>query len=314
MSQDSFFLQNVIAIIWDFDKTLSPTYMQQPLFDHYDIDSNVFWEEVRALPVYYQRAGIKVHEETCYLGHMLSYVKNGDMPGLSNAKLKDLGAHIPLFPGLPDFFDQLKTILDQPQFKEADIQLEHYIVSAGLEAMIQGTELASKVDDIWASVFIEEPAMPGQDLSQVPASGEINQIAGFLDNTTKTRAIFEINKGVNKTEQISVNDTIAEHKRRVPFENMIYIADGPSDIPSFSVIKQKGGLALAVFNPDTPGHHGQAVDLLESKRVDYCAPADYTKDSETYRWLHLQVQRMAERINDNRADSIDSSVTLAPSH
>lgn len=314
MSQDSFFLQNVIAVIWDFDKTLSPRYMQEPLFEAYDIDSDLFWDEVRALPEYYKRAGIQVYEDTCYLGHLLSYVKHGKMPGLTNAKLKELGEKIPLFPGLPEFFDTLKQVVEQPQYQEADIQLEHYIVSAGLEAMIQGTAIAPKVDDIWASVFIEEPAKPGQDLSQTPVAGEINQIAGFLDNTTKTRAIFEINKGVNKAAQISVNDTIAENKRRVPFENMIYIADGPSDIPSFSVVKQKGGLAYAVYNPDTPGHHGQAVDLQESNRVDSCGRANYTQDSETYRWLHLQVERMADRIKDNRAGRIDSSLTQAPSH
>ena len=314
MSQDSFFLQNVIAVIWDFDKTLSPTYMQQPLFDHYGIDSDTFWKEVKALPAFYKRAGIKVHEETCYLGHLLSYVQHGKMPGLTNAKLKELGAEVPLFPGLPDFFDDLKGVLNQPQFNEADIKLEHYIVSAGLDAMIQGTPLASKVDDIWASVFIEEPAKPGDDLTQMPTPGEINQIAGFLDNTTKTRAIFEINKGVNKTQKISVNDTIAKVKRRVPFENMIYIADGPSDIPSFSVVKQNGGLAYAVYNPDVPGHYEQAINLQESQRVNSCGRADYTPNSETYRWLHFQVERIANRINTNRSDRIDSSVTLAPSH
>jgi hypothetical protein len=314
MNQESIFLQNHIAVIWDFDKTLAPVYMQEPLFEHYGIDSAVFWDEVKALPEYYKLAGIAVHEETCYLGHLLSYVEHGKMPGLTNAKLKELGAKIPLFPGLPDFFDRLKLLLDQPQYKEADIQLEHYIVSAGMEAMVQGTPLASKVDGIWASVFIEEPAKPGEDLSQRPSPGEIKQIAGFLDNTTKTRAIFEINKGVNKTEKISVNDTIAPEKRRVPFENMIYIADGPSDIPTFSVVNGNGGQAYAVYNPESKEHYAQALSLQESQRVNQCGPADYTEGSTTAQWLNFQVERIADRIRDNRADRIDNSVTLAPSH
>lgn len=314
MADDGIFLQNVIALIWDFDKTLSPIYMQQPLFDEYDIDSDEFWNEVRALPAFYRQAGITIHEETCYLGHLLSYVQHKRMPGLTNAKLKELGSQIKLFPGLPDFFDEIRQHVMKPEYAEADIRLEHYIVSTGLDAMIRGTAMAPKVDGIWASVFIEEPARPGQDFSLKPAPGEISQIAGFLDNTTKTRAIFEINKGVNKTPSISVNDSIDPEKRRVPFENMIYIADGPSDIPSFSVVKGNGGRAYAVYNPDETDHYKKAVRLLDSKRVNQCGPADYRPGSETHRWLSLKVDDMAARILDRRNKNIQKSVTPGPTH
>lgn len=314
MSDEGIFLQNVIALIWDFDRTLSPIYMQQPLFDEYDIDSDSFWAEVNALPDYYRQTGISINEDTCYLGHLLSYVQHGRMRGLTNAKLTELGGRIELFPGLPGFFDEIKESIRKPEFAEADVTIEHYIVSTGLDAMIRGTEMASKVDGIWASVFIEEPAKPGQDFSRNPAGGAISQIAGFLDNTTKTRAIFEINKGVNKTASISVNDSIDADKRRVPFENMIYIADGPSDIPSFSVVKSNGGLAYAVYDPQVDGHYQQAITLLDSQRVDQCGPADYTSASETHRWLALKVDDMAKRITDKRNKSIEQSVTPAPSH
>lgn len=314
MSDEGIFLQNVIALIWDFDRTLSPIYMQQPLFDEYDIDSTEFWKEVNALPEYYRQADIGINEETCYLGHLLSYVQHGRMPGLTNAKLTELGSRILLFPGLPDFFDEVKESVRKPEFAEADITIEHYIVSTGLDAMIRGTAMASKVEGIWASVFIEKPAEPGRVKGHKPEGGEISQIAGFLDNTTKTRAIFEINKGVNKTAGISVNDSIDQDKRRVPFENMIYIADGPSDIPSFSVVKGNGGLAYAVYDPKVSGHYEQAIGLLETKRVDQCGAADYRAGSETHRWLGLQVDRMAKRIMDKRINTIAQSVTPAPSH
>ena len=90
MSEDGIFLQNTIALIWDFDKTLSPIYMQQPLFDEFGVDGDDFWKEVNALPAYYRQAGITIHEETCYLGHLLSYVQHGTMKGLTNAKLEEL--------------------------------------------------------------------------------------------------------------------------------------------------------------------------------------------------------------------------------
>jgi hypothetical protein len=314
MSDEGFFLQNVIAVIWDFDKTLSPIFMQEPLFDEYGVIKEKFWAEVNALPEYYGKAGINVHQDTCYLGHLLSYVKNGPMRGLTNAKLKELGKSIPLYPGLPDFFDRLSQITSRPEYREGEVALEHYVVSTGLDAMIRGTEIAPKVDDIWASVFIEDPALPGQDFSKSPGGTEISQIAGFLDNTTKTRAIFEINKGVNKTSRYTVNDTIVHDKRRVPFKNMIYIADGPSDIPSFSVVKQNGGKAYAVYDPNVRDHYAQAARLREQDRVDHFGSADYRDGTETCRWLEYAVTKMADNIMDLRSKRIDSSVTSAPKH
>ena len=194
MAAKGLFLQNIIAVVWDFDKTLSPQYMQKPIFDAFQIKEGPFWKEVQALPDYYRRIGVHVQEDSCYLGHLLSYVKHGRMPGLTNARLIELGRQIQLFPGLPEFFDRLKMVIDRPEFKDGDLHLEHYIVSTGLEAMIRGSAIADRVEGIWASVFIEEPAPPGLESSAVPGESPISQIAGFLDNTTKTRALFEINK------------------------------------------------------------------------------------------------------------------------
>ncbi|MDP2325681.1 MAG: HAD family hydrolase, partial [Gammaproteobacteria bacterium] len=249
MSDKGLFLQNIIAIIWDFDKTLTPQYMQGPLFRAYGIDEKAFWREVNGLPEYYARAGVHIQPDTSYLGHLLTYVKEGIMPDLTNARLRALGAEIAFFPGIPELFGELRDILKAPEYEEGDLRLEHYVVSTGLAEMIRGSHIAEHLSGIWASEFIEAPARPGDDLHGQPGSGPISQIAGFLDNTTKTRAIFEINKGVNKLKNVSVNDLIPEEDRRVPMKNMIYVADGPSDIPSFSVVRKHGGLAYAVFQP-----------------------------------------------------------------
>ncbi len=308
------FLQNVIAIIWDFDKTLSPQYMQTPLFEEYGLDQKTFWTEVNALPAWYARAGITVQPDTCYLGHLLTYVREGRMPGLNNAKLRELGARIPLFPGIMGLFDRLEATLQEPPFLEGDLRLEHYVVSTGLAEMVRGSSIAKRLSGIWASEFIETPAAPGFDPGLPPQSGEISQIAAILDNTTKTRAIFEINKGVNRHAGISVNDMIPEEERRVPVRNMIYVADGPSDIPSFSVIRKHGGLAYAVYDPDSPGQFAQVVDLAESARVDAYGPADYAEGGQTDRWLRLQVQRMAVRIMEERRSNLARRVGSGPKH
>jgi len=314
VSEKGLFFQNIIAIIWDFDKTLSPDYMQRPIFDHYGIDEDSFWGEVRKLPAYYRRADIRVAEDTCYLGHLLSYVRHGRMPDLTNAKLRELGGKIEFFPGLPEHFDELRAVLDTPEFEAGDMKLEHYVVSTGLEEMIRGSAIAPHVTDIWASAFIEEPAQPDTDLSGAPAGGCISQIAGFLDNTTKTRALFEINKGVNKGMGISVNDTIPETDRRVPFQNMIYIADGPSDIPSFSVVRKHGGLAYAVYNPDSDVHFEQAESMHSAGRVDMFGRADYRSTSDTARWLRHHVRKLAERILAEREKSSKSRIQPGPVH
>ncbi|MBI5095970.1 MAG: haloacid dehalogenase-like hydrolase [Candidatus Hydrogenedentes bacterium] len=313
MPDKGLFLQNIIAIIWDFDRTLSPYYMQKPLFDEYGIDEAAFWAEVNALPQYYAKAGIHVPPDTCYLGHLLSYVQSGRFPGLTNAKLRELGANIEFFPGVPEIFDRLKAILDAPPFREGDLRLEHYVVSTGLAEMIRGSRIASRLDGIWASEFIECPARPHTDLTRTPEHGVITQIANFSDNTTKTRALFEINKGVNKTD-ISVNDMIPESERRVPFKNMIYIADGPSDIPSFSVVRKYGGMAYAVYGGESNEQFRQVESLAETDRVQAFGPADYHEGSHTDKWLQLQVEKMAQRIMRERQKALESRLGRGPMH
>ena len=314
MPEKGLFLQNVIAVIWDFDKTLSPDYMQKPLFDAYDIDEDIFWGEVNSLPEYYKRAGITVQRDICYLGHMLSYVRADRMPGLTNAKLRELGAGIAFFPGVPELFGTLRATVARPHYEEHDIRLEHYVVSTGLVEMIRGSRVAEYLDGVYGSEFVEEPAQPGCDRAATPKHHVISQIAGFLDNTTKTRALFEINKGVNKEPGITVNDTIPEDERRVPFKNMVYIADGPSDIPSFSVVKKHGGQTCAVYAPDVEREFKQALSLQENGRVAFCGPADYREGTHTFRWLHNQIVRIADRMIAERKSTLMGKVGRGPSH
>src|SRR5213076_1682941 len=109
----------------------------------------------------------------------------------------------------------------------------------------------------------------------IEAVSQIAQIGMVIDNTTKTRAIFEINKGTNKNAAVDVNSKMAAEDRRIPIQDMIYIADGPSDVPSFSVVKGGGGRAYAVYNPEKAAEFEQNDRLFQSSRIHGYGPADY---------------------------------------
>ena len=294
------FTQNIIACIWDFDKTLIPEYMQSPLFRRYGVDEPVFWAETNALVEAYRKRGYHLSGEISYLNHLLTYVLAGRMTGLNNKILRECGREIEFYPGLPEFFPAAaKWVSDKADYRKHDIQLEHYIVSTGLAEMVRGSKIAPEVAGIWGCEFIENPLQPGfmeQAELELRAEAEIAQIGMVIDNTTKTRALFEINKGTNKNSAIDVNSNVRPEDRRIPFQNMIYIADGPSDVPSFSVVKGNGGKAFAVYNPEKPEEFAQNDRLRQVGRIDHYGPADYSVTSSTAQWLRMHIHQMSDRI------------------
>ena len=107
------FEQNIIAMVWDFDKTLIRNYMQEPLFRRYNIQADVFWNEINRLQRFYAKRNININRDTCYLNHILTYVKSGLLKGLSNRILRECGKELEFFPGLPDFFTDIKTQIEE---------------------------------------------------------------------------------------------------------------------------------------------------------------------------------------------------------
>jgi hypothetical protein len=314
------FLQNIIACIWDFDKTLSPGYMQAPIFEMYRIDPKKFWKEVEELPNHYKKDGLDlISTDTLYLNHILTYARQGAFKGLNNARLRKLGGKIELYEGLPDFFDKIKRfVATNPEYVAHEIQLEHYIVSTGLRQMVLGSKIAPYVDGVWGCEFIEDAPPPGYlDAGKKAVSEEpkiISQIAYALDNTTKTRAVFEINKGTNKIPDIAVNAMIPDEDRRVPFQNMIYIADGPSDIPVFSLINQFGGRTFAVYQPGSSKEFSQVNNLQKQKRVQSFGEANYTEDSQTSMWIKNAITEICNQIVKNRERALGDKIGKPPKH
>ncbi len=312
------FTQNIIACIWDFDKTLIPAYMQAPLFRRYGVDEANFWVETNALAENYKKRGYHISAEISYLNHLLTYVLSGQMAGLNNRILRECGGEIKFYPGLPDFFAKSRAwVKSKPEYQKHEIELEHYIVSTGLAEMIRGSAIAPHVDGIWGCEFIENPLQPGflrQNEMNLDAAAEIAQIGMMIDNTTKTRAIFEVNKGTSKNPAIDVNAKVTLEDRRIPLQNMIYIADGPSDIPSFSVVKKGGGKTYAVYNPTVRAEFEQNDRLRHTGRIDHYGPADYTEGSATNNWLHMHIEKICDRLVSDREVAVASRVARPPRH
>ena len=296
-------MANIIAVVWDFDKTLVNGYMQDPIFEEYGIDAKKFWEEVNALPEKYMREqNVKVNPDTIYLNHFINYAKQGKFPGLDNKKLKSFGAKLKFYNGIPEIFSKTTELIEKNSiYKEYDIKVEHYIVSTGMSEIIRGSCVEPFVKNIWGCELIEAPGADGKAI--------ISEIGYTIDNTSKTRALFEINKGVGLWDDVQVNTKIDENARRVHFINMIYVADGPSDIPAFSIINRNGGATFAIYPKGNQNALQQVEHLRMDGRINMYAEADYSEGTTAYMWICNKIVEFADRIRDEEKAKINKAAS-----
>lgn len=310
------YTQTVIAFIWDYDRTLIPSNQQDALFEAFDVDGKNFWREVDGLVDHYRSKGIGIARDTAYLNHILTYVDEGIFAGLTREKLHELGRSIETCEGIPEFFDATRShVASKPAYVKEGITVEHYVVSTGIRPMIEGSPIAPHIDGIWANDFIEAPAPPGflDRLDIRETESRITRLAYTLDNTGKTKAVFEVNKGVNKNPQVDVNSRMSEEQRRVPIRHMIYIADGPSDVPVFSILNQSGGKTLGVYNTEPVNNFAQVKRLQEQGRIQGMAKADYRVGEAAYLWLIDSLDQIADEIVDARRRAF-AQIPRAPGH
>ena len=310
------YTQTVVAFLWDYDRTLIPGNQQAPLFAEYGVDESEFWGEVDGLVDFYDRRGIAISRDSAYLLHILSYVEHGIFDGLTNEKLRMLGAEIEPAPGIPEFFEATrKRVAGDPKYVEEGITVEHYAVSTGIRHMIEGSVIGPHLDDVWANTFIERPAPPRYrerlDVDDTPHP--ITHIGYSIDNTTKTRAIFEINKGVNKNPSLDVNARMSRDQRRVPIRNMIYIADGPSDVPCFSIVNERGGKTFGVYTTEPRNNFRNVRELQEQGRIQGMAEADFREGKAAYLWLMDSLEQIADEIVESRGKAF-ADIPQPPDH
>ncbi|MCP5558745.1 MAG: haloacid dehalogenase-like hydrolase [Verrucomicrobiaceae bacterium] len=286
--------QTTIGIIYDYDQTLSPNYMQdEVLFPHFGINPGQFWKKSRELVDQQGYDG-----ELAYLKAMLDYLAM-DRP--TNDELRRLGANLRFYQGLPEMFAEMNAILTD-QHRLLGIKIEHYIVSSGLKALLDGSKLAPFVKKIFGCEF-------GED-----GDGRITFPKRVISHTTKTQYIFRINKGMLEPNE-DVNDHMAPELRPIPFQNMIYVGDGPTDVPCFTLMKKYGGHALAVYNAEEANRASfrkcyQLSALAD--RVKHIAPADYRAGSHLRLLLEEMVIDIADSILRRQRQEIEDGTVSAP--
>ena len=248
----------VLAICYDFDKTLSPDDMQaQGYIQSVGYDIAQFWNESNALA-----AANDMDGNLAYMLKMVQEAK-GNFP-FNKETLAEYGAKVHLFPGVADWFRRIKEY-----GLSKNVIVEHYIISSGLKEMIEGTQMAKAGDfeRIYASAFYFDER------------GEAVWPAQVVNYTSKTQFLFRIQKGVLDINDPGVNEYFPPDQIRIPFRNMVYIGDSDTDIPCMKLVNSYGGHSIGVYDPAT-GNKDKVYRMIRDGRIRYFAPADYRDGTE----------------------------------
>lgn len=247
-----------MALIYDFDKTLSPKDMQEfHIIKRFGYDDpNMFWQKCGEIS--------KKHNMDGILSYMLMMAKED--PNMTQASLREEGSYIKLFKGVETWFKRI----NEYAFKK-DIIIEHYIISSGLKDIIKGTTIANEFKKIYAcSYYFDE-------------NGYAKWPSRVINYTTKTQYIFRINKGVlDETNDTDLNKSTPDEDKYIPYNRMIYFGDGLTDVPSMKVVAGFGGNTIAVYKDSTKDKSAKilAEELFENKRATFMAKADYSEGSK----------------------------------
>jgi 2-hydroxy-3-keto-5-methylthiopentenyl-1-phosphate phosphatase len=249
----------IIAILYDFDKTLSTKDMQEYSFiPNLGMKPEEFWDEVGALTKSEKMDGI-----LAYMYTMIKKSKEKSKP-IHRKEFVSLGKHIQYYPGVEDWFGNINAIGEASGAK-----IEHYIISSGLKEVIEGSKIAKAFKEIFACEFYYEE----NDVAIWPKS--------IVNYTTKTQHLFRINKRVlDLSMDDELNKYTPEDERPIPFRNMIYIGDGLTDVPSMKLVKMNGGKSIAVYPERDSSAKQTAFELLKASRVDFVLKANYKAGKE----------------------------------
>ena len=256
----------IIALMYDFDKTLCTKDMQEYSFiPRVNMESKDFWNEVNKLA-----KNEKMDSILAYMYYMLKKARAENVPIREN-DFKEAGKNIELFKGVDTFFDKMNA------FGESiGVEIEHYIISSGLKEIIEGSILKDEFKEIYACNF------------HYDVNGVADWPSLVVNYTNKTQFLFRINKGVlHISEDKALNEFKLDEERRIPFRNMIYIGDGLTDVPCMKLVKMNGGHSIAVYTD-----RNKALPLLKDGRVNFIMEADYEENSELVETLKMILEKI----------------------
>lgn len=259
----------VVALIYDFDGTLSPGNMQEFGFiQATGKTKEIFWEQNRKLSEGQDANGILT-----YMYQMLTEAKMNRI-SLKRESFQEFGKNVGLFDGVKEWFSLINEY-----GRSVGLDVKHYINSSGLKEMIEGTPIAKEFENIYASSFLYD------------IDGIAVWPAVAVDYTAKTQFIFKINKGIKEiSDNRKINQYIPEDERPIPFSRMIYFGDGETDIPCMKMAKEHGGHSIAVYANNNK--KATAQQLIRDNRVNFICRADYTEGKE----MHMIVKRVLDKI------------------
>ena len=252
----------IVALIYDFDGTLSPGNMQEFGFiQTIGKTPEEFWRMSDNIAI-----GQDASNVLAYMKLMFDEAKASGIR-LSRDEFKKFGKHIQLFDGVREWFSMVNSY---GEYK--GVKVEHYINSSGLKEIIEGSPIAHEFKHIFAGTFIYDDA------------GEAEWPGIAVDYTAKTQFLFKISKGIfSARDNKKVNDSISEDKKRIPFPHMIYFGDGQTDVPCMKIVNMFGGHSIAVYDPSNETKIAVAQKLHRQGRVNFVTPALYTRESRSFR-------------------------------
>lgn len=257
----------ILAICYDFDKTLSPDDMQaQGYIQSIGFEVSEFWKESNNLAT-----DNDMDQNLAYMYMMASKSRGKRL--FTRENLRGDGAKVELFPGVDTWFDRINQYGDSK-----GVEVEHYIISSGLKEMIEGTKVADKFKKIYASSFYYD------------VDGVAVWPAQVVNYTNKTQFLFRIEKGVLDVNNQGVNSYFAPDEYRIPFRNIVYIGDSDTDIPCMKLVNINGGHSIGVYNSETK-YKSKVFRMLDENRIKYFVPADYTKGAKLEQLIHQIIDR-----------------------
>ena len=250
----------IVALVYDFDGTLSPGNMQEFGFiQAIGKKPQEFWQESDDIA-----SGQDASNILSYMKLMFDEAQKAGIK-LRREDFKKFGEAVELYDGVLEWFSNVNEY-----GKQRGVKVEHYINSSGLTSMIEGTPIANEFKRIFACSFLYDE------------NGDAVWPGVAVDYTAKTQFLFKINKGIlSVRDNKKVNESQAEDNKRVPFPNMIYMGDGETDVPCMKIVKMFGGHSIAVYDPSNKKKVNVARKLLRQERVNFITPTDYTKESRT---------------------------------